>query len=371
MRGNWWKIAKLELTLAFKDRESLIWSLVAPIAMAWLFGTMFGSDGPPQPPHVKVDAGRNPPEVKKIAEEYIGWRNELVIADDGIRVVLPDSMMDRIEQGRAVHSQVIQGNADATRAQFVAARVREFSYFAALNMYTDRSKPDSARVRTHLGSDIPLLSVDSKTRGAAPKIASGKERMLPAMLIMYIMFQVMTFFLSLWVDDLKTGKIKRIVMSPATPRDLLMGEIAARIIWAAFQVVVILGVGSLLLHVHLNVNWINFGLLLLAFMLAAASIGMMAASFFRTSEKAGAMGVMISLVLAALGGCWWPLEVVPSGMRAVAHALPTGQAMSAIGEMLAIGPSAPFPAVNIAVLLLMAAIALPIAARRMRSQLVQ
>ena len=215
----------------------------------------------------------------------------------------------------------------------------------------------------------PTLELNTETRGAAPKIASGKERMLPAMLIMYIMFQVMTFFLSLWVDDLKTGKIKRIVMSPATPRDLLLGEIAARIIWAALQVVVILGVGSLLLHVHLNVNWVNFSLLLLAFMLAAASIGMMAASFFRTSEKAGAMGVMISLVLAALGGCWWPLEVVPSGMRAVAHALPTGQAMSAIGEMLAIGPSAPFPAVNIAVLLLMAAI--PAAAARRLTQLVQ
>jgi hypothetical protein len=58
-------------------------------------------------------------------------------------------------------------------------------------------------------------------------------------------------------------------------------------------------------------------------------------------------------------------------MRAVAHFLPTGQAMSAIGEMLAVGPQAPFPAVNIAVLLLMAAIARPIAARRMRAQLVQ
>jgi ABC-2 type transport system permease protein len=195
--------------------------------------------------------------------------------------------------------------------------------------------------------------------------------MLPAMLVMYIMFQVMTFFLSLWVDDLRTGKIKRIVMSPATPRDLLLGEIAARLIWAAVQVVIILSVGSLLLNVRLHVNWINFSLVLLAFMLAAASIGMMAASFFKSSEKAGAIGVMISLVLAALGGCWWPLEIVPPAMRAVAHALPTGQAMSAIGEMLAIGPNARFPTVNIAVLLLMAAIALPIAARRMRAQLVQ
>jgi ABC-type multidrug transport system permease subunit len=216
-----------------------------------------------------------------------------------------------------------------------------------------------------------VIDLATKTLGAAPKIASGKERMLPAMLIMYIMFQVMTFFLSLWVDDLRTGKIKRIVMSPATPRDLLLGEIAARLIWAAFQVVIILGVGSMLLHVHLNVNWLNFGLVILAFMLAAAAIGMMAASFFKSSEKAGAMGVMISLVLAALGGCWWPLEIVPAPMRAVAHTLPTGQAMSAIGEMIAVGPIAPFPAVNIAVLLLMAAIAMPIAARRMRAQLVQ
>ncbi len=122
--------------------------------------------------------------------------------------------------------------------------------------------------------------------------------------------------------------------------------------------------------VHLNVNWLHFGLVILAFMLAAASIGMMAASFFRSSEKAGAIGVVISLVLAALGGCWWPLEIVPAGMRAVALALPTGQAMHAIGEMLNTGPSAPFPFTAIIVLLIMAGVAMAIASRRMRAQLV-
>jgi ABC-type multidrug transport system permease subunit len=367
MRGNWWKIAKLELTLATRDKESLIWSLAAPIAMAWLFGTMFGSDGPPQPTRVNVEVGSNPVTLRVVAEDYLRGRN-LELDKDGMRVVFPDSMFDRIHAGRPVDVHVVQGEADMTRAQAVSAAAREFCYYAALNLEQVDGK---IQRRGPIHDTAPLLGLDSQTRGTAPKIASGKERMLPAMLIMYIMFQVMTFFLSLWVDDLRTGKIKRIVMSPATPRDLLLGEIAARIIWAGVQVVVILGVGSVLLHVHLNVNWINFGLVVFAFMLAAASIGMMAASFFRTSEKAGAMGVMISLVLAALGGCWWPLEIVPSAMRAVAHCLPTGQAMSAIGEMLAIGPTAPFPAVNIAVLLLMAAIAMPIAARRMRGQLVQ
>jgi hypothetical protein len=58
-------------------------------------------------------------------------------------------------------------------------------------------------------------------------------------------------------------------------------------------------------------------------------------------------------------------------MRAVALALPTGQAMSAIGEMLAIGPASPFPLAAISVLLTMALIAMLVTARRMRPQLVQ
>ena len=39
----------------------------------------------------------------------------------------------------------------------------------------------------------------------------------------------------------------------------------------------------------------------------------------------------------------------------------------AIGEMLALGPSAPFPAVNLVVLLLMALVAMPVAVRRSTS----
>jgi ABC-type transport system involved in cytochrome c biogenesis permease component len=362
MGGNWWKIARLELTLAMRDRESLIWSLVAPIAMAWMFGAMFGGNSRPEPTRVTVDAPGNPPALRAAAEDYLRGRG-FVIAADGIRVELPDSMQARMHDGREAHARVIQGDAPALRAQAVSAAVREMMYYTAFHAGSPGDSSASHRA--------PLLAITAVPLGAAPKIADGRERMLPAMLIMYIMFQVMTFFLSLWVDDLRTGKIKRIVMSPSTPRDILLGEVAARLAWAALQVVVILGIGSLLLHVRLDVNWLHFGAVLVAFMLAAAAIGMAAASFFRTSEKAGAIGVIVSLVLAALGGCWWPLEIVPGAMRAVAMMLPTGQAMTAIGEMLATGPSAPFPVVNITVLLLMATIAMTVAARRMRAQLVQ
>src|SRR5262249_22848412 len=120
MRGNWWKIAKLELTLAMKDRESLIWSLAAPIAMAWLFGTMFGSDAPPDPTHVKVEPGTYNAGMEELAGHYLEWRG-FKVADDGIVVVLPASMLKRISSGSALTVHVIQGKADAMQAQSVSA----------------------------------------------------------------------------------------------------------------------------------------------------------------------------------------------------------------------------------------------------------
>ena len=370
MRGAWWKIARLELTLAARDRESLLWSLVAPIVMSWLFGWMFGPDAPPAPTRFAVDAGANPEPLRQAVSTYLKDVGKFEESADGIHVVLPDSMLERMSAGEKLEFRVIQGDASSNRAQAVSARVREMGYHIAFDSERWRAR---AAGTNDTGAAVanPSILLANETLGAAPKLVTGKERTLPSMLIMFIMFQVMTFFMSLWVDDLHTGKIKRIVMSPVTPRDLLLGEIAARLVWSGLQVAVILGLGSLVMGVHLDVNWLNFSLVLFAFMLAAAAIGMMAASFFRTSEKAGAMGVVISLMLAALGGCWWPLEIVPGAMRAVALALPTGQAMSAIGEMLALGPDAPFPAMNIAVLLAMALIAMPIAAKRMRAQLVQ
>jgi ABC-type uncharacterized transport system permease subunit len=366
MRGAWWKIAKLELTLAVRDRESLMWSLIAPIAMAWILGSMFDSK-PPAPTRVTVEAGANPAFVRQAVADFIA-AGGMEVADGGIRVVLPDSLLDRLVGARAVDARVIQGDASDSRARAVSARVREALYALAFRAPAlARAPADSASL--DLRSRGPLF-LSSARLGTVPRLVTGKERQLPAMLIMFIMFQVMTFFLVLWVEDLRTGKIKRIVMSPTRTGDLLAGQLVARMAWAALQVAVILGAGSLVMGVRLHVPWVGFAAVVGVFMLTASSIGMLLGSFFKTTEKANAVGVIASLVMAALGGCWWPLEIVPGAMRTVAAFLPTGQAMDAIANMMVVGPAAPFPVTNVLVLAAMSALILPLAVRRMRAQLV-
>jgi ABC-type multidrug transport system permease subunit len=48
------------------------------------------------------------------------------------------------------------------------------------------------------------------------------------------------------------------------------------------------------------------------------------------------------MILAALGGCWWPIEIAPAWMQSLALALPTGWCMDALHKLVSFGepPSA-------------------------------
>jgi hypothetical protein len=174
MRGHWWKIAKLELTLAMKDRESLIWSLAAPIAMAWLFGTMFGSDGPPAPTRVRIETGLNSERIHDVIAGYLKQAGGIEEAPDGIEVVLPDSLLERMKSGHKMEFRVIQGDADATRAQAVAARVREMSYWMTVSTPAEKTYfaggPEPQDIIGH-----PLLGLETETRGTAPRSRAGRS----------------------------------------------------------------------------------------------------------------------------------------------------------------------------------------------------
>jgi ABC-type multidrug transport system permease subunit len=54
----------------------------------------------------------------------------------------------------------------------------------------------------------------------------------------------------------------------------------------------------------------------------------------RTEGQVIGLGVFSTLGLAALGGCWWPIEITPSWMQTLAHLLPTGWTMAALHRLI-------------------------------------
>jgi len=56
---------------------------------------------------------------------------------------------------------------------------------------------------------------------------------------------------------------------------------------------------------------------------------MVAGTVFRTPEQASAMGPIVGIVFAMLGGCMWPLSIVSTTMREIGHATPQAWAVDA------------------------------------------
>jgi ABC-type multidrug transport system permease subunit len=77
---------------------------------------------------------------------------------------------------------------------------------------------------------------------------------------------------------------------------------------------------------------------------------------------------IIPLFLGAIGGTWWPLEIVPSWMRIAAHVSPAAWAMDALHGLIAFGKGPGVVVVPCAVLICAGAGMTMIAARTLRAE---
>ena len=85
-----------------------------------------------------------------------------------------------------------------------------------------------------------------------------------------------------------------------------------------------------------------------------------------TQAQAGGLGVLAANALAALGGCWWPIEITPEWMQFVQKLIPTGWTMDALHKLISFQAGAASVIPNIAMLLVAAAVFGGLAVRSFR-----
>ncbi len=116
------------------------------------------------------------------------------------------------------------------------------------------------------------------------------------------------------------GVTRRTRTAPVSSRSIILGEAASRYIIAMLQAGIIV-VGTILMF---GVDWRSPGAVLLlcaAMALVGTGAAMLLGTFGRSEQQVAALALLVSLVLAALGGSMQPLEFFPQGMRQVAFAV--------------------------------------------------
>jgi ABC-2 type transport system permease protein len=68
--------------------------------------------------------------------------------------------------------------------------------------------------------------------------------------------------------------------------------------------------------------------------LAAGAIGTAMGTFIKSEGQAGGLSIMAGMVMALMGGCWYPLELFPSAVQTIVKLLPTTWAMQGMLDLV-------------------------------------
>ena len=135
---------------------------------------------------------------------------------------------------------------------------------------------------------------------------------------------------------------------------------------AILQITSAVLVGTLLLDMQWGPDVPMVIVVLLAWAAFCASAGLMLGSLAKTDGQAAGLGVLVANVLAALGGCWWPIEITPPWMQSLQNFMPTGWAMDALHKLISFEAGALAALPYVLTLLLGSAVVVGIAVRSFR-----
>ena len=160
-------------------------------------------------------------------------------------------------------------------------------------------------------------------------------RMLPGVLVMFLMFAV-TLGAQALVDERFNGTLERLLTTRLSVNQLFLGKFLAGLLRSAFQVVILLALALILLRVGGLTGFFQSLVFLAATAAAVNAIGLVIAGLARTREQAIWGAVFITMAMTVFGGTFF--DVGEQGPLAVAAQFTLSHyAIEAVRQMLVDG----------------------------------
>ena len=170
------------------------------------------------------------------------------------------------------------------------------------------------------------------------------------------------------VIEREQGLLRRLASTPIRPVAVVAGKWLARMALGLVQIGFAMLVGRVLFRMDWGAAIGMVGLTLFAWAAFNASLALLLANVARSKAQMEGIGVVGTMALAALGGCWWPIEITPGWMQSLATFLPSGWTMDALHMLVnfGYGPAVAIP--HVAALVTGALVCGAVAARTFRYQ---
>ncbi|MDP2919736.1 MAG: ABC transporter permease [Dehalococcoidia bacterium] len=159
---------------------------------------------------------------------------------------------------------------------------------------------------------------------------------IPGYLVMFV-FLTAALSSGMMVRERQNRTLERMLTTSASRGAVIGGIFAGTAIKGLVQIAIFWTVGILAFKIDLGIAPAAVILISILMILMSSAFGVMLATLVKTEKSASSIGVLASLILAPLGGCWWPLFVTPRWMQFIARITPHAWANIGFNKLMVFG----------------------------------
>jgi ABC-type multidrug transport system permease subunit len=351
------RLAVHDVRLTVRDRGSFVWMLAMPLAFMWLFGNMGGGGGSNAAYLTVVDHDGG--WLARAFVEDLGADEQIDLheltpedaatAENKVRtLVIPAGFTAGVLAGEPQTLRLEkEPDTSADFALAVEARsfrivVRTLGRLVELDQagaLPEGVEPGAGAEELYrsLGAGEPAVALAASTVGEGRPVPSGRAQSVPGILTMTVVMMTLIYGAVYLTTEKQSGMLRRQMTAPVSRGQVFLGKLGGRFVLAGLQTVILLLAGRFLYGITYGKSPLGLMLLATSLCIATAGLSTLLGAVLRTPEQAGSVGWLLGMMLAAIGGCWWPSEVMPRWMWQAAHALPTAWAMDGFHALISFG----------------------------------
>jgi ABC-2 type transport system permease protein len=204
---------------------------------------------------------------------------------------------------------------------FASAQERQAFFTETLALAQERMDAAPQRMQVRLGATVDAVEYDPAANSSAGQLITW-------------VFIPLLGISALYAYERSSGTLRRMLTTPTANATFLLGTIGGQMLTALFQMLLLVGFGILVMRLNWGREPLALAVILVSSVLAAAALGTTLGTFVKSESQANGLSIMLGMVMALLGGCWYPLELFPAAAQTAVKVLPTTWAMQGMLDLV-------------------------------------
>lgn len=202
------------------------------------------------------------------------------------------------------------------------------------------SMPDPPRVELPSIPETPpmtlpgALDVEESSVTGAPRRLNTFDQNVPGFSVTFLLLGMLLGVSLALLDEREWGTLGRLRSMPTPVSVVLVSKLMSRLIVGVVQMTLLFAVGRAAFGISLGPEPAALVLPTVGIVFAGTAFGLVVAGAATTRDAVLPLGSIVIVTMAAVGGCWWPIDLEPRWMRSASLAFPTTWAMAAYNDLM-------------------------------------